>query len=464
MVFNSVEFFVFLLSVLGLYHGVLARASWRVRKGFLTVVSYLFYMSWSPSFGLLLLGSTLIDFFLALRMERMATRAGRRALLLISLTFNLGMLGFFKYGSFISTNVYDLFGWSGDPMWAAVALPIGISFYTFESLSYTIDVYRGEAACRNLLDFALFLSFFPHLVAGPIVRPRDFLPQLERQPAIVPAAVELALARIAQGFLKKVVLADGIGVYVDMVWHDPVGCGLPNMLVALYGYAFQIYFDFSGYTDIALGVAQLFGLTLPENFDRPYLAANAREFWQRWHISLSTWLRDYLYVSLGGNRRGPVQTYVNLFLTMLLGGLWHGAAWNFVLWGGYHGLLLAGHRAWSAWRPPVSPGRGRVWLSRLATFHLVCLGWILFRGPSLDSIGAFLAGFGRLTFEPSRAMTQATIYVAIGVILHGLPPAQAVRRRWVTSPAVLQGAGYAIVTILAFLLSPASERFIYFQF
>ena len=235
-------------------------------------------------------------------------------------------------------------------------------------------MYRGERASRSLLDFALFLSFFPHLVAGPIVRPRAFLPQLEAPPAVAGRDVEDALAQIAQGFLKKVLLADVLGRYVDVVWRDLDYLPAANVALAFYAYAFQIYFDFSGYTDIALGVSRLFGLQLPQNFDRPYLARSPREFWQRWHISLSTWLRDYLYVSLGGNRGSRVRTYLNLLVTMVLGGLWHGASWTFVLWGAYHGVLLVAHRLLREVRPAPARGPVGVWLARLGTFHLVVAG------------------------------------------------------------------------------------------
>jgi len=462
MLFNSLEFALFLPITLLVYHGVIPRRFWRARKGFLVVASYLFYMSWNPFFGLLLLGSTLIDFTMGLLLERTSSLAARRMLLLVSLAFNLGMLGYFKYGSFVATNVYELLGRADPPPWD-ILLPVGISFYTFESLAYTINVYRGERASRSLLDFSLFLSFFPHLVAGPIVRPRAFLPQCDA-PAVIPGHdVELALARIAQGFLKKVLLADVLGQYVDAVWKDlPYYPGL-NVLLAFYAYAFQIYFDFSGYTDIALGVSKLFGFTLPENFDRPYLARNAREFWQRWHMSLSTWLRDYLYISLGGNRISQRRTYVNLFLTMVLGGLWHGAAWTFVLWGAYHGALLVVHRLREERGGSATPRFGPV-LAQIGTFHLVVLGWVLFRAPSL---GDAIAALGRLAvpgWTTTRAASEALILVIVAVLLHHAPRAADVQARFVRMSPVAQGVLYAAATVVAFFIAPASERFIYFQF
>jgi alginate O-acetyltransferase complex protein AlgI len=462
MLFNSIEFAVFLPLTLAIYY-LIPRRCWRARKGFLVVASYLFYMSWNPAFGLLLLGSTLVDFAMGLALERTAGRGARRGLLLVSLSFNLGMLGYFKYGGFLASSVTHLLGRPEPPAWD-ILLPVGISFYTFESLAYTINVYRGERASRSLLDFALFLSFFPHLVAGPIVRPRAFLPQLDAPPRIAGSDVEQALARIAQGFLKKVLLADALGQYVDLVWSDPGRFPGPNVLLAFYAYAFQIYFDFSGYSDIALGTAKLFGFWLPENFDRPYLARNPREFWQRWHVSLSTWLRDYLYVSLGGNRGSRVRTYVNLFLTMLLGGLWHGAAWTFVVWGGYHGALLVLHRTFFG-RADVAPrSRLAARAAQLATFHLVVLGWVFFRAPSFGHVWTALLRLGTPGWLPGRAAAEALVFVAIGALLHTAPPAARLRERFIRLPGAVQGFAYGVATLAAFFLAPASARFIYFQF
>jgi D-alanyl-lipoteichoic acid acyltransferase DltB (MBOAT superfamily) len=463
MLFNSIEFALFLPLVLLGYHVLIPARRWRARKRFLVVASYVFYMSWNPVFGLLLLGSTLVDFTMGLALERTTGRLARRGLLLVSLAFNLGMLGYFKYGTFLTTTAYGLLGRGGPPPWDIV-LPVGISFYTFESLAYTINVYRGERASRSLLDFALFLSFFPHLVAGPIVRPRAFLPQLDRPPVLPGRDVEEALARIAQGFCKKLLFADVLGHYVDGVWRDLPFYGNGNVTLAFYAYAFQIYFDFSGYTDIALGVSRLFGFTLPENFARPYLAQHPREFWQRWHISLSTWLRDYLYISLGGNRGTWLRTYANLLVTMILGGLWHGAAWTFVLWGAYHGLLLVGHRMLTAGRPAPERGPFGRALAVIGTFHLVVLGWVLFRAPSLAAAEDALARLAMMGWERTRPATEAAIVVAIGCLLHLGPPARRLRERFIDLSPVAQGVAYGAVTIAAFFVSPASERFIYFQF
>jgi D-alanyl-lipoteichoic acid acyltransferase DltB (MBOAT superfamily) len=468
VLFNSLEFLVFLLLVLAIYHGALPRRWWSARKLLLIVASYLFYMNWNPYFGLILLGSTVSDFTLGRVIERAATPRSRRLCVAASVCVNLGILCFFKYGNFLLANGGSLLSTVAGPIRSPVleiALPIGISFYTFESLSYVIDVYRGMPASRSFLDFALFLSFFPHLVAGPIVRPSAFLPQLLRAPRVDGALVEAALARIATGLMKKVVLADTFGAYVDSVYGSGHALGPLNTLLAVYCYAFQIYYDFSGYTDMALGLAMLFGLSLPENFDRPYLATSPRDFWRRWHISLSTWLRDYLYIPLGGNRRSPARMHVNLLLTMLLGGLWHGAAWNFVLWGGFHGLLLSIQHLVAPGPARREPVGARLWVQRELTFHLVCVGWILFRSPSLRVMERILEGFtSGLPFAATRAASLALILLPVAVLLHTTGTGTGARTWFVRLPPWLQGAAYAGVVALVFCFSPATEGFIYFQF
>jgi D-alanyl-lipoteichoic acid acyltransferase DltB (MBOAT superfamily) len=465
MLFNSIEFAIFLALVLLAYFVVVPRGAWGTRKRVLVVASFLFYMSWNPLFGLLLLFSTLLDFTLGRLIARTESPGRRRTMVALSVAANLGVLCLFKYGQFLGDTLASVVSAMGHEVRFPrldVALPPGISFYTFESLAYVIDVYRGMPPAVRLLDFALFLSFFPHLVAGPIVRPGMFLAQLGRAPRIDPVAVELALARIATGFVKKVGFADTLGGYVDLAFSDPAGMPGINLLVAVYAYAFQIYFDFSGYSDIALGVAALFGFVLPENFDRPYLATSPREFWQRWHISLSTWLRDYLYVPLGGNRGRRVRTAWNLFVTMVLGGLWHGAAWTFVAWGAYHGTLLVAQRFWPA--SVGAPSRLGIAARRAGTFHLVLLGWIIFRAPSLGVARDVLAGIARGGFVPSRQAVVALVLVAVAVLLHHAPPADAIRRRFTRVPPFMQGLAYATATVVVFLCAPASARFIYFQF
>ena len=465
MLFHSVEFALFLPLVLLGYYGL---RGWTARKAWLAAASFVFYASWYPPYTLLLLVFAGVNFALGRWIEKLTGPGARRAVVTLGIVFDLGLLGFYKYAGFLAATIWSAVG-GGDPPFCDVILPIGISFYTFESLCYLVDVHRGQPACRNPLDFTLFLSFFPHLVAGPIVRPGVFLPSLAAPPRVDRTQVLAGLARVAQGLVKKLLLADVAGVYVDMVWGRPGempplgGHPAGNVLLAMYAYTFQIYFDFSGYTDIALGLARLFGLVLPENFARPYGAQNPRQFWQRWHMSLSTWLRDYLYIPLGGNRRGRARTYVNLFLTMLLGGLWHGAAWGFVFWGAYHGAWLLGQRI-LALRRPASPGRLAAAMRRLVTFHLVVVGWVLFRMPSLVDGWRFLRGLGRFAYEPSRPGSLALAVVVTGIALHASPAATAIRRRFVTLPSFAQGLAYGLAFVVAFLFAPAGARYIYFQF
>jgi D-alanyl-lipoteichoic acid acyltransferase DltB (MBOAT superfamily) len=467
MVFNSLEFAVFLAIVLILYFGVVPASLERVRKLVLLIASYVFYASWNPSFTLLLFGSTILDYSLGLRMANEQSPLRRRWLLGLSLLGNLGVLGFFKYGGFLREQFQSLavlFG-MGDPIqqpWNIV-LPVGISFYTFQTLSYSIDVYRGvQPPTRSLLDFALFVSFFPQLVAGPIVRSKEFLPQLEGLKQVRPDDVEEGLVRIFAGLLKKVVLADTLGEYVDEVFASVFSYQGPNLLLAIYAYAFQIYFDFSGYSDLAIGLAQLFGFRISDNFNRPYLATSPREFWQRWHISLSTWLRDYLYISLGGNRGTTLRTYVNLALTMLLGGLWHGASWNFVIWGAFHGTWLAAHRFWTGGRSEASTRW--LWLKRFATFHVVCVGWVFFRAETLEKALLVFSRLPSWEWISESFASVAAVLLAISITLHLSGDPRRLRRRYRELPASLQGLGYGLIAVLVFLFSPSEGRFIYFQF
>ncbi|HKX46709.1 MAG TPA: MBOAT family O-acyltransferase, partial [Planctomycetota bacterium] len=380
MNFDSPEFLVFLPAVVLAYALLAGRL--RSRHALLLAASYLFYMSWSWRYAGLIAFSTLLDYAIALRLGREERTRSRHLLLLASLVVNLGLLGLFKYFNFFADSADGLVHWLGldwELPHHQLLLPVGISFYTFQTLSYTIDVYwRRLEPERDLVRFALFVSFFPQLVAGPIVRAADFLPQLRADRDATAERVRWGLARIFRGLAKKVLVADLLAsLAVDRVFAEPEAFGSLGLALALYAYAFQIYADFSGYSDIAIGAAALLGFRIPENFDRPYRARNVREFWTRWHISLSTWLRDYLYIPLGGNRGDKLRTARNLLLTMGLGGLWHGAAWNFVLWGVYHGVLLVLARGIARGGAPASAAR--VWFERAVCFHLVLFGWLLFR-------------------------------------------------------------------------------------
>ncbi|HET9315760.1 MAG TPA: MBOAT family protein, partial [Vicinamibacteria bacterium] len=403
MLFNSWSFPPFLAVVLALYYLLPHRG----QNVMLLLASYLFYACWDWRFLGLLLLSTTIDWTLANLIAREPTRAGAKRWVAASVAVNLCFLGFFKYFNFFVDSADALLQWvglAGFERHLDVVLPVGISFYTFQSISYIVDVYRGEVKpARNPLDFALFVAFFPHMVAGPIMHSRDLLPQMQQPRHPTWAQARSGLWLMLWGFFKKMVIADNLAGIVGMAYDrpDPAAVSGAAILVATYAFAYQIYCDFSGYTDIARGAARLMGFELMVNFRQPYLALNPPDFWRRWHISLSSWLRDYLYIPLGGSRGGTLLTYRNLMLTMLLGGLWHGAAWNFVLWGAFHGLLLVAHRLLvDEWRLWAFEGRLARAVARVAMFHLVCYGWLLFRASSFHQIrvvtGTLLHGLGGL--------------------------------------------------------------------
>jgi D-alanyl-lipoteichoic acid acyltransferase DltB (MBOAT superfamily) len=329
-------------------------------------------------------------------------------------------------------------------------------------MSYTIDVYRRQIrAEKSFLDYALYVTFFPQLVAGPILRAPDFLGQLKREPHGTVEDWQIGLERIARGFFKKVVVADGLATYVDVVYANPAAYGSVNQLVATYAYAFQIYCDFSGYSDIAIGLGRLFGFRFIENFRSPYIARGPSDFWQRWHISLSTWLRDYLYISMGGSRGSNLKTYRNLFLTMALGGLWHGAAWTFVIWGVYHGTWLIVHR-WmflerTAFRiPPV--------VSRIFTFHLVCLGWMAFRAESIQKLGIALRQLADFHTPVQGVPMDIGVLLGIAAVSHVLGAVPRLKLNWSTQFFGVKAMWYAAVIVAVFLRASSAQRFIYFQF
>lgn len=461
MLFNSVLFVEFFLLVTAGFFVLRALAPARLQKLWLLVASYVFYATWNPPFVLLLAFSTLIDFLAGIRLARARGNGARRVWLAISLAVNFGALGFFKYANFFFENLTSIGGAEWQPL--DIVLPLGISFYTFQTLSYTIDVYRGQQPpCRSLLDFALYVSFFPQLVAGPIVRSQDFLPQL-RSRCGASSKWESGFRDIAIGFVKKVVFADTLGVFVDRVFADPGAHSASTLALGAYAYAYQIYFDFSGYSDIAIGLAALLGFDLRKNFDHPYLATNPAEFWRRWHISLSTWLRDYLYIPLGGNRKGTLLTHRNLMITMLLGGLWHGAAWNFVFWGAYHGFLLAAHRFLTRERSPLLPDVP-TWMGRIFMFHLALVGWILFRVESLADFATYLSGLAEGVLAPSDWSNAAAVVVAAGALLHLIEGNWNLRAHFTRMAPELQACAYAAATFAVVLLGETSARFIYFQF
>jgi D-alanyl-lipoteichoic acid acyltransferase DltB (MBOAT superfamily) len=463
MVFHGIPFLHLFLAVLVLFFGIPARL-WRTRKLVLLAASLWFYGSWSPPFLLLLLATVAVDYGAALRMEG-ATAGGRKAWLTLSLVSNFGSLGFFKYAGFFAGSVSGMVGLP-PPVFSfleSVVLPLGISFYTLQSVSYTIDVYRGaEKPYRNFADFLLFVSFFPQLVAGPILRSGEFLPQLAEPKRFDPDRVRRGLAVFVIGLAKKVLLADTLALFVDPVFADPAAHTGLSLLLSLYAFAFQIYFDFSGYSDMAVGLAGILGFDLVENFRHPYAATSIADFWRRWHLSLSRWLRDYLYIPLGGSRGGEWRTYRNLMATMLLGGLWHGAAWTFVIWGGYHGLLLAIQRFFFKDRA-VKPGALRV-AAVLGTFHLVLVGWFLFRIGNLGAARVFIEGLLH-QWEPVTGNELKMIFVVAALyLLHGLSAWKGARAWFVARTPCAQGAAAAAVFALIICMRNAAKEFIYFQF
>jgi D-alanyl-lipoteichoic acid acyltransferase DltB (MBOAT superfamily) len=486
VVFNSFSFLVFFAVVLPLYWALPLRG----QRYFLLAASYVFYMTWRAKYALLIAGITLLDYGAGIGMGRLENRpTSRRALLLASLVANLGLLFVFKYWSFFGHLVEWTFGWmEWQVQWPAldVVLPLGISFHTFQSLSYTIDVYRRRVPVeRSLTNFALYVAFFPQLVAGPIERADHLLPQFHSRRSFDPEEFVDGLRLVALGLFKKMAVADNLALWVDGVYGPQGVRDAPSLLLGTYAYAFQIYADFSGYSDIAIGVARMMGFRLVTNFDTPYFAASVTEFWRRWHMSLSSWLRDYLYIPLGGNRLGRGRTYLNLMITMLLGGLWHGASWTFVVWGGLNGLYLSAFKAWNDLVSRRRPAGWAIppWIAKgfgiLLTFHLICLSWIYFRAPDLgtaDAIvttlgGSLLSGdlldsaarlrFARLLFQWRMPAALTLVLIAVDLWVGSGES----RERWHLLPLPLRYVGYSTIVLatLAFGVFRATH-FIYFQF
>lgn len=488
MLFASPVYGVFLL-VTYVAFWALRRRSF-LRPLFLMLASYFFYfvgtydsakeqevpfgpLGWTIlCVGIIFVGSTL-DFWIGRALGRTEDPTKRKALLLASVFYYLGVLAVFKYFNFAIDSVASVASWLGvtiSKTHLRVVLPFGISFFTFETMSYTIDVYRREIPpAERYLDYLLFVAFFPHLVAGPIVRPKTMLPQLAAEPVASDAMKAEGLFLIATGLLKKVVIGDYLGLnLVNRVFENPERYTSLEVLVGVYAYAIKIYADFSGYSDVAIGSAKLFGYDLPRNFDAPYTSADLQEFWRRWHISLSTWLRDYLYVTLGGNRHGTWKTYRNLMLTMVLGGLWHGASWNFVIWGALHGGALGVNRAWQRARgeKKSEAGPGRV-LAIVATFHFVCFAWIFFRAPTFAHATLMLSRMAKLTLTGPNLTPRILGVLALGLVTHFVPRSifERVRDSFIRSPAVVQGTVLAVFAYaLHFAAGAKAEPFIYGQF
>jgi alginate O-acetyltransferase complex protein AlgI len=465
MLFNTPQFFAFLAIVLILFY----TAPRALRKYILLAASYFFYMSFIPKFILLLISLTAIDYTAARWIGRTRSPRARKTALVISLAANLGLLGFFKYYNFFAANIALLFHKPSDAFALSIILPLGVSFHTFQSMSYVIDVYRNEQEpITNPVDYALYISFFPQLVAGPIVRAREFFGDLYHWKRPSSDDVLRGLLLLLLGLAKKMVMADQFAQiangYFQNVSKQP---GMLPAWSAVIAFGIQIYFDFSGYTDMAIGMAKLLGFHFPVNFRRPYLASSITDFWHRWHISLSRWLRDYLYIPLGGNRHGRLETYRNLMLTMLLGGMWHGASWNFMVWGGYHGALLSFERMFRRKNAPEAGSWTALYpLKAVITFGLVMIGWVFFRAATFhDSLYVLHQMF----FVPHgpQLIPQWLKYLALITLLLALFEE---RREWfekiALGPAWAYGAVCAILLLSVELIgyTESAVPFVYFQF
>jgi len=471
MLFNTFEFAIFFVLVYALY--IILRH--RYQNYFLLVASYAFYGSWDWRFLSLILISTLVDYWAGLGIYHSVSRRQKMVFLWVSIATNLGILGTFKYFGFFSESLISLlsaFGISVQWHFIQIILPVGISFYTFQTMSYTIDIYREKLTpTRNLPNFALFVAFFPQLVAGPIERAVRLLPQVENERSITYKNLQVGIWLLLRGFFKKVVVADNLAYFTQFVFESPEKAQGILVLLGIYAFAFQIYGDFSGYSDIARGLGKLLGFDLMVNFRMPYLSTNPQEFWTRWHISLSTWLRDYLYIPLGGNRNGRLMTYRNLILTMLLGGLWHGAAWNFVVWGLFHGILLSIHRLFLSRKSRKDAkskpkGKGLYLLRVFLFFHVTCFGWLIFAVRKLSDVPLLLKNLFS-PFEWNGHLLLVTLLVfalplVLWDILNERRGVENVIQTW-EKPLRLAFCTF-LVLLIVFCGAMTSREFIYFQF
>jgi alginate O-acetyltransferase complex protein AlgI len=483
MLFHEPVFRVFFLIVFPVF--LLVRNNNRAMNVWLMVASYVFYAWWNPVYLLLLFGTSAIDYLMVVFMERSATPQKKKLWLIISLVSNFGFLAFFKYSVFITENInwvlthlhlgwhlpdpvyypnqaISLFGGKED-FFSKVVLPIGISFHTFQSMSYTIDAYYGRIETeRSFVRFLTFVSFFPQLVAGPIERASNLLPQLQRTPSISKEDLTDGASLFLIGYFKKVALADYLGLYVDKVYATPGEFGSGALLLSTVAFAWQIYFDFSGYTDMARGLAQAMGFRLMLNFNNPYVATGLGDFWSRWHISLSTWFKDYVYFPLGGNRKGKARTYFNMFLTMFVSGIWHGAAWTFVVWGLLHafGRIFTRELETKEWYQNRVPR----FLKQVLVFAFVCLAWIFFRARSMEDAWLVLSGiFTKPWGDPKFPILMGMMLVAVWLYeeLFSRGPQT---RKLLEMEAGRVALAVAMVFWLAVVAVPSTKAFIYFDF
>ena len=469
MLFDTPIYFVFLTLVVLVYW----RLKWRAQNRLLLAASYLFYGWWDWRFLLLMIASTTIDYVIAKAIEDAQNPKTRKMLFIASLVVNFSILGFFKYFNFFlnsTAHALDVLGFHNIPRGLIqIILPPGISFYTFQEVAYIVDVYTKKIrASRTFVEYALFISLFPHLIAGPIQRPSHLLPQVQKARVFNPTAFQDGCMLILMGLFRKCVIADNCAHLANAAFSGKLGHDGWSVLIGVYAFAWQIYGDFSGYSDLARGSAQLLGFHFMVNFSQPYLAVSLQDFWRRWHISLSTWLRDYLYIPLGGNRFGERKTYRNLMLTMLLGGLWHGANWTFVIWGGIQGVVLSFERFLFGHREKhPAPTNWSKWLRRILTFQIVCLSWIFFRAQSVSGALTMLAALGHFQWRADYA--AAWLFLAI---LAGLGMAMDLQLEQSggeyvfqkSSPMLCYGAAVVAMVLLVLFSAGDARAFIYFQF
>lgn len=477
MIFSS-GIFLFLFAIFSLFYGFMRRKP-MLRMIYVSLFSVFFYYKTGGIYFFLLILVSITDFLIGYLLSKTEIKPYRKGLVALSVLINLGMLVYFKYTNLFVQITNDLSG-HDFLQFRNIFLPVGISFFVFQSMSYTIDIYRRQIKPLTCwLDYFFYLSFFPQLVAGPIVRARDFIPQIRQNPLVVTREMfGRGVFLIMIGLLKKAVISDYISInYVDRIFDNPMLYSGFENLMGVYGYALQIYCDFSGYSDMAIGIALLLGFRFPKNFDSPYKSATITEFWRRWHISLSSWLKDYLYISLGGNRKGRFRTYLNLVITMLLGGLWHGAAPRFLLWGGFHGVMLAGHKYLMGVFPRLKPTgaemkRGWRIVGILITFHLVCLGWIFFRARNVNT-GVEVLEQVFTNFDPSLiphiilGYWQVFAMMLVGYVAHFTPEhfQDRVCARVIKNPMIVNAfLTVLIIWIVMQVKSSDIQPFIYFQF
>lgn len=479
MLFQSLDYLCFYAIALAVFWGLLRSlgevAGEKASLVFVFLASCLFYMAWHPTYIVLILFSIGLDYVVGKQIHRATVRRRKKFWLLISLVGNLGLLGLFKYYNFFASAVADTANLVGVGFAAPhlnVLLPVGISFYTFQTMSYSIDLYRGRIEpAQSLLKFAVFVTYFPQLVAGPIVRASEFLPQLAQKRTLDPERVGTGLFLVATGLIKKLAIADYVGVnLVDRIFENPSYYTASEVIIALYGFTLQIYCDFSGYTDVARGSARLMGIELPENFDRPYQAKNPAEFWRRWHMTLSTWLRDYLYFPLGGSRVGPVRAYFNLGLTMFLIGIWHGASWTFVIYALLQSTAMVAHRfvsRLSGRSKDAVDGPALTVFKVLACLQFVVFSRILFRATGIDNALEVTAQLGSGMWSVAQVSTGLWVALGVGFAMHYTPRAwyTELERRFVALRAPGKGVVLgAVAAGLALVSTSELVPFIYYQF